>query len=226
MEKVKNAVILAAGIGSRLAPLTHDTPKALIKVKGVILIERLINQLLEAGITEIIIIVGYKKEKFEYLIDKYNVSLIYNPDYKIKNNLFSLSLVLDKLNSSYVIFCDLYIKKNIFKQQEEETAWYACSYLKEQTNEWYIKTHSDKKIKNIQIGGSDSLILIGPAYFSAGFCKLFITYLKAACKRKDTENWYWEDVLKEHIDKLPIYANDQTGNIFEVDDLIMLSLIN
>ena len=85
--KVDGAVITAAGFGSRFVPLTFETPKGLLEVFGERMIERQIKQLHEAGITDITIIVGYLKEKFEYLIDKYQVKLLYNPEYATKNNL-------------------------------------------------------------------------------------------------------------------------------------------
>ena len=88
--KVDCAVILACGMGKRLIPLTFDIPKCMIKVKGEVLIERQIEQIRKAGISEIIIVVGYLKEKFEYLKEKYGVKLIYNEEYKEKNTLTSL----------------------------------------------------------------------------------------------------------------------------------------
>ena len=88
--KVDGAVITAAGFGSRFVPLTFETPKGLLEVFGERMIERQIKQLHEAGITDITIIVGYLKEKFEYLIDKYQVKLLYNPEYATKNNLATI----------------------------------------------------------------------------------------------------------------------------------------
>ena len=85
--KVDGAVILAAGFGSRFVPLTFETPKGLLKVFGERMIERQIRQLREAGIEDITVVVGYLKEKFEYLIDKYQVKLLYNPEYSCKNTL-------------------------------------------------------------------------------------------------------------------------------------------
>ena len=85
--KVEKAVILAAGFGSRFVPLTYETPKGLLKVFGEPMIERQIKQLHEAGITDISIMVGYLKEKFEYLTDLYGVKLIYNPEYSTRNTI-------------------------------------------------------------------------------------------------------------------------------------------
>ena len=88
--RMDSAVILAAGFGSRFVPLTFETPKGLLEVYGERMIERQIKQLHEAGVTDITIVVGYLKEKFEYLIDKFGVKLLYNPEYHNKNTLTTL----------------------------------------------------------------------------------------------------------------------------------------
>ena len=85
-----NAIILAAGLGSRLKPLTKEVPKPLVKVNGLSLIERQIYLLKEAGICEIVIVIGYMSDKFKFLEKKYNVKLIYNNKYKEYNNIYSL----------------------------------------------------------------------------------------------------------------------------------------
>ena len=92
--KVQSAVILAAGFGLRMIPLNDIGPKALLKVNGEVLIERLITQLKEKGIDNIYIVVGYQKEKFEYLIDKFSVELIVNKDYASDNNCHSVALAM------------------------------------------------------------------------------------------------------------------------------------
>ena len=83
----KNAIILAAGFGMRMVPINTISPKAFLEVNGEALIERIIKQLHEVGIRDICIVVGYMKERFEYLIDEYGVKLIVNEEYKEKNNL-------------------------------------------------------------------------------------------------------------------------------------------
>ena len=85
--RVDGALIIAAGFGSRFVPLTFEMPKGLLEVFGERMIERQIKQLHEVGIRNITIAVGYLKEKFEYLIDKYGVELLYNPEYTSKNTL-------------------------------------------------------------------------------------------------------------------------------------------
>ena len=85
--KVENAVILAAGLSKRFLPISEYCPKGLTKVKGEILIERQIRQLQEAGIKEIYVVVGYKKELFFYLKDKFNVIIVENNEYDTKDNI-------------------------------------------------------------------------------------------------------------------------------------------
>ena len=91
--KVDNAVIMAAGASSRFAPLSYEMPKALIPVRGEVLIERQIRQLQEAGVPEIIVVTGYKHECFDYLADKFHVKLVHNPEYHVRNNHSSIYAV-------------------------------------------------------------------------------------------------------------------------------------
>ena len=216
--RVKNAIILAAGFGSRCVPLTYETPKGLLEVHGKPMIERQIEQLIEKSITEIIIVVGYKKEQFDYLIDKYGVRLVYNPEYAIKNNLASLYRALQWLDSSYLLMSDYWIEENIFNTYEARS-WYSCIYNDGPTNEWCVTTSTADKIGNITIGGRDAFAIVGPAYFSPSFSTQFKKYIIEYYDRPGTEDFYWEQVLKDHLDSLPIYMNRQTGNVHEIENL-------
>ena len=99
--QVDNAVILAAGTSSRFAPLSYEMPKALIEVKGEVLIERQIRQLQEAGIDEIIIVTGYRKKQLAYLRDKFpGIIVVENPDYLRRNNHASIYAARDYLRNT------------------------------------------------------------------------------------------------------------------------------
>ena len=110
----RNAVIMAAGTSSRFVPLCLERPKGLLEVKGEVLIERQIRQLLEAGITDITIVVGYKAEMFRYLEQKYGVSIVLNEDYSRYNNTSSVIRVLDRLDNTYLCISDNYFPRNVF----------------------------------------------------------------------------------------------------------------
>lgn len=110
--KVDNAIIMAAGLSSRFAPISYEKPKGLLTVRGEILIERQIRQLQAAGINNITIVVGYKKESFFYLEDKFNVRLVINPHYADRNNNESLYLVRERLGNTYICSSDDYFEES------------------------------------------------------------------------------------------------------------------
>ena len=215
---VKNAIILSAGFGSRCIPLTYETPKGLLQVNGKPMIERQIEQLLEKGITEIVIVVGYLKEKFDYLIDKYGVKLVFNPEFSTKNNLASLYRALPYLDSSYILMSDNWIENNIFNAYEADS-WFSCLYFEGETAEWCVKHSKTDLIKEISIGGADSFAIVGPAYFSKRFSEKFSVLVKDYYNKKGTDDFYWEHILRDHIRDLPMYMNRQTGNVHEFENL-------
>ena len=223
--RVKNAIILSAGFGARCVPLTYETPKGLLKVHGKPMIERQIEQLLEKEINEIIIVVGYKKEKFDYLIDEYGVKLVYNKEYATKNNLASLYHVLRYLDSSYLLMSDNWIEENIFNTYEPHS-WFSCLYFDGPTNEWCVKASLSEKIETISIGGQDAFAVVGPSYFSPSFSATFRQYVAEYYNKPGTEDYYWEHVLREHLDSLPIYMNKQTGNVHEFENVEELRLFD
>lgn len=122
-RKKQNAIILAAGFGLRMVPINTAVPKALLKVDGVPLIERLIQQLHEAGIREITIVVGYLQEQLAYLAEKYSIKLVSNPDYADKNNLHSLALVSDQISDTFILPCDIWASQNPF-METSDVSWY------------------------------------------------------------------------------------------------------
>lgn len=112
---VDNAVILATGLSSRFAPISYERPKGLLKVRGEILIERQIEQLQAVGIRDIVVVVGYKKESFFYLEDKYGVKIVVNREYASRNNNSSLMLVREILDNTYICSSDNYFEENPFE---------------------------------------------------------------------------------------------------------------
>ncbi len=125
--RVDNAIIMAAGTSSRFAPLSYEKHKAMTVVKGEVLIERQIEQLKDVGIEDIFIVTGYKSEQFDYLIDKYGVKLIHNPEFLTRNNNASIWQVRDVLANSYICSADNYFNENPFELVAEE-AYYAAEY--------------------------------------------------------------------------------------------------
>lgn len=129
MYKVDNAVIMAAGVSSRFAPLSFERPKALTEVMGEVLIERQIKQLYAAGIDDIYIITGYKAEQFDYLKEEFNVHLIKNNEFMTRNNHSSIFAAKDVICNSYICSADNYFPENPFENYVEES-YYAASTLR------------------------------------------------------------------------------------------------
>ena len=153
--KVDNAVIMAAGTASRFAPLSYERPKALIEVKGEVLIERQIRQLQEAGIPQIIVVVGYMKEDFRYLEDKFGVILVDNDSYLTRNNNASIYAAKDYIRNTYICSSDNYFNENPFESEVDE-AYYAAVFAQGHTEEWCMQEDAEGFISQVQVGGEDA----------------------------------------------------------------------
>ena len=215
----RNAVIMAAGMSTRFVPLSIETPKALLKVKGEVLIERQISQLREAGIQEIVVVVGYLKEKFEYLQEKYGVILIENPDYKTKNNHSTLYAARKYLKNTFICSGDNYFAENVFLSPSIHP-YYASVFSKGDTDEWCMKTDDSEKIIKVQIGGRDSWIMKGQAYFTEEFSKTMVPYLEKTYASEDGKDKFWEDIFIEHIDEMDMYIRKYDHGVIEEFDSI------
>lgn len=217
--RVDRALIMAAGFGSRFVPLSFEKPKGLIEVFGEPMVERQIRQLHEAGITDIAIVVGYMKEKFEYLSDKYNVKLIYNPDYASRNNIGSIEYAYDYIydRNTYILSSDNWIRNNMYHEYEP-CAWYSSRHADGQTSEWTLVTDKKGRITDTFPGGRDCDCMFGPVYFSGEFGKVFLPVLKRYCYMPGTEDYYWEHVLMQMLNgEAKKRLNAYFGRIPELD---------
>ena len=204
MKKIKrNAIIMAAGTASRFVPLSAERPKGLLEVKGEILIERQIRQLQETGISDIIIVVGYKAEMFEYLKDKFGVSIVLNEDYYRYNNTSSVIRVLDKLGNTYICSSDNYFPENVFVEDPSQS-YYSALYAEGETNEYCLTIDAKDNITEVAVGGHDAWYMIGHVYFSEDFSKAFKQLLAAEYEKEETKQGYWEDVYIRYINELPL----------------------
>ena len=202
----KNAVILAAGYGLRMVPINMDCPKGLLTVDGEHLIDRLIKQLKEKEINDITVVVGFMKEKYEYLIDTFGVTLVYNKDYASKNNLHSLNCVVNQISNTYIIPCDIWCVKNPFSDTEFYS-WYMLNELIDSNST--VRVTRNQSIENIKKDQSGNK-MIGISYISENDSKQLKDNIKKLCKDIANDNVFWEKALFD------------MGNI-EVNANIMLS---
>ena len=163
--KVKNACFLAAGFGDRLAPITLNTPKPLVRVHGVRIIDTLLDAVLAAGIENIYIVCGYLKEQFRLLLDKYPmIHLVDNPLYNETNNISSALLLGDKVINSYMFEADLFLRNPKLVTQYQ----YSSNYLAipmERTDDYCVNVKNGR-IVSTSIGGYNCHQLVGISYWN------------------------------------------------------------
>lgn len=217
--KVDNAVILAAGLSSRFAPISYEKPKGVLRVRGEVLIERQIEQLREAGITDITVVVGYKKEYFFYLRKKYGVTLVNNDEYASRNNNGSLWRVRGCLGNTYVCSSDDYFTQNPFDAYVFK-AYYSAQHAEGPTKEWCMETGAGGRITKVTVGGSNSWYMLGHVYFDRAFSERFVKILEEEYDRPETVDMLWEDLYIEHIKELDMVLRPYpAGAINEFDSL-------
>lgn len=199
--EVDNAVIMAAGLSSRFASISHDRPKGLLKVRGEVLIERQIKQLKAAGINDIVVVVGYKQESFFYLEDEFGVKIVVNRAYAERNNNSSLMLVREILGNTYICSSDNYFEENPFERHAWK-AYYSGQYSEGPTDEWCMQTKSHDRIAKVTKGGRGAWYMIGHAFFDRAFSKRFREILEAEYDLPETRSKLWEDLFAEHVKEL------------------------
>ena len=215
----QRATILAAGYGLRMVPINTEEPKGLLEVKNEPLIERIIKQLHEVGITDISIVVGFMKEHYEYLIDQYNVKLIVNIHYNTRNNIYSLYLAKDRLENSYIIPCDIWFKNNPFSTIEDPS-WYLFSDKLTPKSNWVVSKSYKVKHAKDQLGNR----MIGIAYLNKVDADKLVQRMSSLIKAQKYD-LFWEDALAEKNTFLingRIIPNSEHSEINSYEELLEL----
>lgn len=189
----RQAVILAAGAGMRMIPLNMEVSKGLLEVNGEVLIERLIRQLQEVGIRKIYVVVGFMKEKYEYLMDAYGVELIVNPDYALKNNLHSLYLAREHLTNAYVIPCDSWCSHNPFSR-EELYSWYMVTDRFDHDSSVRVSHKGELMAVPKGMAGNS---MIGICYLTQPDSDTVCTRLEAMDAEPRYDDVFWEETLRD-----------------------------
>lgn len=207
----KNAIILAAGYGMRMVPINTEISKGMLEVHGEILIERIIRQLQEAGICDISVVVGFMKEEYEYLIDKYQVKLVVNREYAAKNNLHSLALISGKIENTYIVPCDIWCGANPFSCRELYS-WYMVTELVD--DESTVRVNRKQELVKAVGGGNQ---MIGIAYISKADSKAVQKRLEELDGNKNYKDCFWEEVLFEKDRMLAAARMASSVNTYEIN---------
>lgn len=191
--KVRKAIVIAAGFGSRMAPVTLDTPKPLVKVNGVRIIDTLLDALVAQDIDNITIVVGYKKEQFQELLKKYpTLKFIENPIYNESNNISSMYYAKDIIDRCYICEADLVVNNPKVITKYQYTSNYLGAYVSE-TDDWcFFK--KGKYIDRVAVGGENCWHMIGISYWNeSDSTKLREDIVKVFNSRGGKEK-YWDNV--------------------------------
>lgn len=225
--RVKRAVFIAAGFGTRLVPITLNTPKPLVRVHGERIIDGLIDACLNAGIEEIFIVRGYLAEQFDQLLYKYPmIKFIDNPYYNETNNISSALCASDLFSNAYLFEADLLLRRpELIKKYQ-----YCSNFLgfhKERSDDWCF-TVKDGYIATHGIGGVDCYQEYGISYWDEESGKKLVEDIKAAYEMPGGKELFWTQVplsvFRDHY-KVEVRVCNE-GDIVEIDTFKELKAID
>lgn len=224
------AILMAAGLGTRMRPITNYVPKPLVKVFGTSMIETIIDGL-KNMVDKIYIVTGYKGEQFKYLEDKYNnIQIIPNLEYQTINNISSIHAVGDILGSDDTFICeaDLYVSdKSIFKVPEEGSCYFG-KMVKGVSDDWVFDLGKDSYITRVGKNGVDQYNMCGVAYFKKEEAKIIREEINKIYESDmDYKNLFWDDVVNMNLDKLKLKVHPvEACQIVEIDSVKELEVID
>lgn len=191
--RAKRAVFIAAGFGSRLVPITFNTPKPLVRVKGTRIIDHLLDACLEAGIEEIYIVRGYLAEQFDQLLYKYpTIKFLENPVYNEANNISSSMIAKELLSNAYVFEADLLLSNPKIITKYHYTSDF-LAIKKDRTDDWCFEV-KDKVITEEKVGGEDCWQMVGISYWNEEDGRKLANDIPEVYSMPGGKERYWEQV--------------------------------
>lgn len=216
--RVKRAIFIAAGFGSRLVPITLNTPKPLVRVKGKRIIESLLDAVVAAGIEEIYLVRGYLAEQFDQLLYKYpNIRFIENPHYNEANNISSVLCAKDLLANAYVFEADLLLYNPALVTKYQYSSNYLGVPVKV-TDDWCF--HSKNGIiTELSVGGTDCHHMFGISYWSAEDAPRLAEHVELVYRSPGGKERYWDQVaLQYYLSEYRVAIRECTfEDIIEID---------
>lgn len=222
MNLVNKAIIMAAGLGERMQPLTLEIPKPLVKVNGVRMIDTIISGLHENGIYEIYVVVGYRKEQFHCLTDDYpEIVLIDNPYYNTCNNISSLYVAKEHIGNSIILDGDQMIFNSGILSPEFERSGYNAVWTNTSTNEWLMTVEDGIVTRCSRTGGKQGWQLYSISRWSEEDGRKLRKHLEFEFEQKKNCQIYWDDIAmfcypqEYQLGIMPM----QIGDVIEIDGM-------
>ena len=221
IHTVKRAIIMAAGLGNRMIPFTLETPKPLMKVSGVRMIDTVVDALHVNGINEIYVVVGHLKEQFyEWARDKEGITIIENPYYDKCNNIGSLYVVRDHLEDCIVLDGDQIIYNPEILDPHFSLSGYNAVWCEGQTNEWLMEVKDGIVQGCSRTGGAHGLRLYSVSRWTKEDGEKLKAHLEYEFERGNRDI-YWDDVAMFcHFDDYTLGIREmQSTDMVEIDSL-------
>jgi len=226
------AILMAAGLGTRMRPLTDTIPKPLIKVHGKPMIETVIDGLRSRGVRKYLVVSGYLGGQFRYLEEKYdNLRVVENRDYQAVNNISSIYTVADELINTdddvFICESDLYISEQSIFADKLTHSCYFGRMVRGHSDDWVFDTDNNGRITRVGKTGDDCYNMVGVAWFKKDDVRLLGKLIREAYGKPGYEALFWDDVVDRNLDKLNLVVHAiEDGQIIEIDTVEELKAVD
>jgi CTP:phosphocholine cytidylyltransferase-like protein len=218
-----NAVLLAAGMGTRLRPLTASLPKALVKVGTESFFERQLRLLGAAGVSDITVVTGYCAEAFGPWIDRPGLRFLRNDRYREWNNLYSMYLALDRLGDTIVLDGDVWIGEGVLPAGSPATSRWLVGYKAGMRDEWAVRCGKDDRVERVDVASGSDWILTGISYWSAADGALLRGRVETLIRSDGAPGLFWDEAPRSLLAEMDVRAQrigqDDWAEIDTLEDL-------